>query len=107
MIHTTYHVTAEAGQIERIAHEIALEQTVEVPEALITDPRIREQVVGRVMYIRPLPEVPDRFVVGSITTPTLRPASFRNCSICFTATSPSNRASGWWMLRCRRIFFPA
>ena len=47
-IKAVYQVAASARDIERIAHDIALEQTVEVPANLITVPAIAEEIVGRV-----------------------------------------------------------
>ncbi len=46
-----YVVTAPADRIEAEAQAIALEQTVEVPASLVTDPAIREHVVGRIASI--------------------------------------------------------
>ncbi len=63
MIHATYHILAPAGEASRIAREIALEQTVEVPESLVTDERIRREVVGQVEAVEPLPGEAGRFAV--------------------------------------------
>ena len=43
-----YQLTCDASEVDAQARDLALEQTVEVPEALITDPAIRDGVVGRV-----------------------------------------------------------
>lgn len=52
-IRATYRLTCEAAEVEKIARDIAVEQTVEVPESLITSERIREEIVGRVEAIQP------------------------------------------------------
>lgn len=49
----SYAVICDADEIDREARDLVLEQTVEVPESLITDPDIRERVVGRVDSIAP------------------------------------------------------
>lgn len=52
----SYRITPQAGQdIGRLARDIALEQTVEVPEDLVTNDWIRQSVVGRVQGIERLP----------------------------------------------------
>ncbi len=47
-IAATYRLTCSAADVERLSHDIALEQTVEVPDALIACSDLREAVVGRV-----------------------------------------------------------
>jgi ribulose-bisphosphate carboxylase large chain len=49
-IRAHYHLSCPAGEVEQAAAAIAVEQTVEVPDALI-DTRIRADVVGRVTSI--------------------------------------------------------
>jgi ribulose-bisphosphate carboxylase large chain len=51
-IRLTYVITTEQNP-EKIAHEIALEQTVELPADLIPHPSILEKIVGRVLNIQP------------------------------------------------------
>ncbi len=52
----SYRITPRTGQdIGRLARDIALEQTVEVPEDLVTSDWIRRSVVGRVQGIERLP----------------------------------------------------
>jgi len=58
-IKAEYRVRCIPEEAGAIAREIALEQTVEVPEALVTDPRIRDEVVGRVVSCRPDDDVPE------------------------------------------------
>ncbi len=50
-----YRVEPDSGTPEELARIIAVEQTVEIPEALIP-PRIDQEVVGRVESVRPDPE---------------------------------------------------
>ena len=57
----TYRLTAAPGDIEATARRIAFEQTVELPEALVTDPDIVERIVGRVEDIRPDSDAPDGY----------------------------------------------
>lgn len=58
-----YHVQAGAAEIGRLARFIAWEQTVEVPEALVGDPRILAEVVGEVLAIEADPDAADGFRV--------------------------------------------
>lgn len=53
-IAATYRLTCPAADVERLSRDIALEQTVEVPDALISCPALREAVVGRVESITPV-----------------------------------------------------
>ena len=62
-ISVIYHVTAQPDEIEKISHDITLEQTVEVPEQLVTSTEIQEQIVGKIESIQPLPDSPGRFRV--------------------------------------------
>lgn len=59
----TYHVGASPSEIDRVARDIAIEQTVEVPEELIKGTRIEKEIVARVSSITPLGKTTDRFVV--------------------------------------------
>jgi ribulose-bisphosphate carboxylase large chain len=63
LIHCDYRVHAPAAGIGRIARFIAWEQTVEVPESLVSDPHILAEVVGSVVAIEPEPGVDDVFRV--------------------------------------------
>ena len=47
----TYQVRAPRESLEGIAHALALEQSVELPDAAVTDPFVREHVMGRVERI--------------------------------------------------------
>ena len=49
-----YEVRSTAGEIAALARRIAYEQTVELPPALVTDPVVRERVLGRVEDISSL-----------------------------------------------------
>lgn len=53
-VSATYRLRCPAGDAERLARQIALEQTVEVPEELIDCPRIRNEVMGRVRSVTPV-----------------------------------------------------
>ena len=44
----TYRIKSAAGAIEARAEAIALEQSVELPRAMVDDPRILSEIVGRV-----------------------------------------------------------
>ena len=61
-IDVTYHVRASAADIESAAAALALEQSVEVPAAVVRDPWVREHVMGRIASIEPLDA--GRFRVG-------------------------------------------
>ena len=54
-IAATYRLTCPAADVERLSRDIALEQTVEVPDALISCPALREAMVGRVISISAVP----------------------------------------------------
>ncbi|MBS0205039.1 MAG: cupin domain-containing protein [Planctomycetes bacterium] len=55
-IAATYRLTCPGTEVERLSRDIALEQTVEVPDALIACEALREAVVGRVISITPRPQ---------------------------------------------------
>jgi ribulose-bisphosphate carboxylase large chain len=50
-INVTYQVWCAADEVEQVAKDIALEQTVEVPQQLVTSPKIAREVVGQVASI--------------------------------------------------------
>jgi len=60
-IQAVYRVAGGEGEASAIARAIAYEQTVELPEALVTDPAIIEGVVGTVDAVRPDPVHADTF----------------------------------------------
>ena len=60
----TYRLTCAADEVDRLSRDIALEQTVEIPESLLVCDRLRETVVGRVSWIFPVPEASNQFDVG-------------------------------------------
>lgn len=60
-IAATYRLTCAADEVNRLSRDIALEQTVEVPESLIQCDRLREAVVGRVASIVPVEGVANQF----------------------------------------------
>jgi ribulose-bisphosphate carboxylase large chain len=51
LILATYRMRAQPEEAERIAHFIAYEQTVELPPAQVTDPRILDDIVGQVQSL--------------------------------------------------------
>ena len=53
-IQVVYHVACSESEIKAQARAIAVEQTVEVPEVLLSDPYIRDHIVGRVEAITPV-----------------------------------------------------
>lgn len=50
-IDAVYRLRCADGEAERMAQDIALEQTVEVPESLVPDGYIRNEVVGKIASI--------------------------------------------------------
>ena len=56
-IAATYRLTCPGTDVERLSRDIALEQTVEVPDALIACDALREAVVGRVISMVPVPHL--------------------------------------------------
>lgn len=52
-VRVTYQVRAAAREIEARAEALLLEQTVELPRAVVRDARVLEHIVGRVEEIRP------------------------------------------------------
>ncbi len=58
-----YRIRCTAEEVEQASRDIAFEQTVEVPEALVTSTAILEEVVGKVHSIEPVPEQPNQFQV--------------------------------------------
>jgi len=55
-IRAHYRLRAPAHDVDRLARFIAYEQTVELPEVLITDPSILANIVGRVDSVAPVTE---------------------------------------------------
>ena len=53
-----YRLQAGSGDPQELARAIAIEQTVEIPEALIPAGKIRDEIVGRVESVAPDPESP-------------------------------------------------
>ena len=60
-IAATYRLTCPADEVERLSRDIALEQTVEVPESLILCDQLRDAVVGRVASIIPVEGTTNQF----------------------------------------------
>jgi len=57
----TYRLTCAADEVDRLSRDIALEQTVEVPDAMIVCDQLREAVVGRVTSIEPVAGAASQF----------------------------------------------
>ena len=57
-VKAVYRVEREAAASGELARLIAIEQTVEIPEALIPPGKIQDEVVGRVESVTPDPEAP-------------------------------------------------
>ncbi|MGB8648969.1 MAG: RuBisCO large subunit C-terminal-like domain-containing protein [Anaerolineae bacterium] len=49
-----YRLAGDEAEARARALDICLEQTVELPDALVTQPDIREQIIGRVESLRPV-----------------------------------------------------
>ena len=49
-----YHLTGEEAEARAKAADICLEQTVELPDDLVTDKHVREQICGQVVSLRPI-----------------------------------------------------
>ena len=63
LVTAVYRVRCAPEQVESLGRDIALEQTVEVPESLISAIPLMEQVVGRVQSIEPVSGTRDSFCV--------------------------------------------
>lgn len=59
----TYRLACSADEVESLSRDVALEQTVEVPDRLITCPKIRHEIVGRVLEIMAVPGAVNQFDV--------------------------------------------
>lgn len=60
-VSATYRLCCSAEDALRLARELALEQSVEVPDELLNCPRIREEVAGRVRAVEPVGGQPRHF----------------------------------------------
>jgi ribulose-bisphosphate carboxylase large chain len=60
-VSATYRLSCSAAEAPYIAQQIALEQSVEVPEELLDCPRIRAEMVGRVRSVAPSEMASGRF----------------------------------------------
>src|SRR5262245_57388162 len=52
-ISAVYRIASTAEDIEAKAYNLAVEQSVEMPLDAVADPRIREEIAGRVEHIEP------------------------------------------------------
>jgi len=51
-----YRIAGPPDEVETRAKQIALEQTVEMPDEVVTDAGIRQHIIGRVERLTPLPD---------------------------------------------------
>ena len=63
-ITAVYRLTCDYGEVERLSRDIAVEQTVEVPESLILNRQVVEDIVGRVETIEQTTDGSDAFDVS-------------------------------------------
>lgn len=88
-IHAVYRVTCAESAVAAFGREIAYEQTVEVPESLVTKASILEEIVGRVESIEPDHGMPGSFLVtigynlklAGYQIPQLLNLVYGNCSL--------------------------
>src|SRR5271165_1729294 len=62
-IDVTYRIDAAREELEGIAQALALEQSVEVPAQVVTDPFIAENIMGRVAEVRSAGRGPHEVVI--------------------------------------------
>ncbi len=55
-----YRVVGSQAEVRKVAEAVCVEQTIEFPLELVTDPMIRDVVVGRIVEILPCPAAGDR-----------------------------------------------
>ncbi|MDX1968878.1 MAG: RuBisCO large subunit C-terminal-like domain-containing protein [Planctomycetaceae bacterium] len=55
----TYRLGCTSAEADSVARQIALEQTVEIPEELLDSKRIRDDIVGRVRTVGADPDIPE------------------------------------------------
>src|SRR5277367_6113182 len=62
-IDVTYRIDAARDQLDAVAQALALEQSVEVPAEVVTDPFIAENIMGRVAEVRLAQDGPHEVVI--------------------------------------------
>ena len=62
-INVTYRINAARDQLEDIARALSLEQSVEVPAQVVTDPFVAEHIMGRVAEVRLAQHGPHEVVI--------------------------------------------
>ena len=70
-ITAVYRLTCDYGEVERLSRDIAVEQTVEVPESLLCNQQVSEAIVGRVENIELAADGSDAFDVTIAYNPDL------------------------------------
>lgn len=69
-IDVTYRVSAPWERLDDIARALALEQSVEVPAEVVTDPFVARNIMGRVAAVHPASEGPHHVVIQLATATT-------------------------------------
>lgn len=69
-INVTYRISADRHQLNGIAQALALEQSVEVPAEVVTDPFVAENIMGRVAETRFVDTGPHEAVLRLATATT-------------------------------------
>lgn len=69
-IEVTYRIDAARDQLDAVAQALALEQSVEVPAQVVTDPFIAENIMGRVAEVRVARDAPHEVVIRLATATT-------------------------------------
>jgi ribulose-bisphosphate carboxylase large chain len=69
-INVTYRISAARSQVDGIAQALALEQSVEVPAAVVTDAFVAESIMGRVAATRLAEDGPHEVVIQLATATT-------------------------------------
>jgi ribulose-bisphosphate carboxylase large chain len=78
-LRVTYHLDVDASAAEARAEAVALEQTVEVPRAVVRDPVVEREALGRVERLEEDPEGGFRATLAyPVATTGLDPAQFLN-----------------------------
>jgi ribulose-bisphosphate carboxylase large chain len=79
LIRVTYRLGVDRSEASARAEEVAREQTVEVPRAVVRDAFVEEHVLGRVEEVAPGPDgVPHARIAYPVATTALDPAQLMN-----------------------------
>jgi ribulose-bisphosphate carboxylase large chain len=69
-INVTYRISADRAELDGIAQALALEQSVEVSAAVVTDPFVAANIMGRVAAVHPAADGPHEVVIRLATATT-------------------------------------